>query len=181
MEFEAFPKISRYSRGIVVTEKLDGTNAQVCIDDDFITIRFGSRTKWITPENDNYGFARWGTENKEELLKLGPGRHFGEWWGGGIQRQYGLIEKRFSLFNVGRWTNNPLPACCGLVPVLYSGPMSDEAIKECLERLRIGGSVAAPGFMDPEGIIVYHSASGILFKKTLQKDEVPKGVVSVSG
>lgn len=49
-----------------------------------------SRTRWITPEDDNYGFAKWANENKEELLKLGIGQHFGEWWGSGIQRGYNL-------------------------------------------------------------------------------------------
>ena len=34
---------------------------------------------------------------------LVPGRHFGEWWGSGIQRGYGLDEKTFSLFNAYRW------------------------------------------------------------------------------
>ncbi len=61
----------------------------------------GSRTRWITAQDDNHGFARWVEGNKQELLKLGAGRHFGEWWGSGIQRGYGLQkgEKRFSLFN----------------------------------------------------------------------------------
>jgi hypothetical protein len=44
-----------------------------------------------------------------------------------------------------------------------------------LERLRVGGSVAAPGFMQPEGIVIYHAASRTLFKKTIEKDEQPKG------
>ena len=34
MEFEGFPKIARLSREIVVTEKIDGTNARVCITED---------------------------------------------------------------------------------------------------------------------------------------------------
>ena len=104
-DFVAFPKIPRLSRRCVITEKIDGTNACIFIGEDgeFLV---GSRTRWITPENDNHGFARWAYEHKDELLGLGPGRHFGEWWGQGIQRGYGLKEKRFSLFNTSRWMDD---------------------------------------------------------------------------
>lgn len=84
-DFEGFPKTSRYSRGCIITEKLDGTNAQVFVTDDG-RLYAGSRNRWITPEDDNYGFAKWVRANAEELKLLGPGRHFGEWWGNGIQR-----------------------------------------------------------------------------------------------
>src|SRR5690606_32927913 len=117
-EFVDFPKMARWSRDVIVTEKIDGTNAQVCIGEDG-SIRAGSRTRWITPEADNFGFARWVEENKEELLKLGPGRHFGEWWGKGIQRGYGVADRRFSLFNALRWNADNLPSCVGVVPTLY--------------------------------------------------------------
>lgn len=196
MDFEAFPKIARLSREIIITEKLDGTNAQICICDNG-SFLVGSRTRWITPDNDNFGFARWAYDNKEKLLRLGPGRHFGEWWGSGIQRNYGIAEKRFSLFNTKRWalygtepktyatadprvihTQDVLPSCCGLVPVLYQGPFDTAAVDQCIENLRINGSVAVPGFMKPEGIVVYHCAAGIGFKKTLEKDEAPKSVCS---
>ena len=68
IEFEGFNKISRLSRGMVVTEKIDGTNAQVCITEEggFLV---GSRKRWITPESDNFGFARWAYEHKEELIE----------------------------------------------------------------------------------------------------------------
>lgn len=172
--FEGFPKMARLSREIIVTEKIDGTNACIAIGEngEFLV---GSRTRWITPEDDNFGFARWAYENKEELLKLGPGRHFGEWWGQGIQSNYGLTERRFSLFNVSRWADNR-PTCCHVVPTLYRGVFSEEQIMLCLSALKSTGSIAAPGFMNPEGVIVYHVAAGICFKKTIHKDEQPKGV-----
>jgi hypothetical protein len=68
----------------------------------------GSRSQYITPERDNHGFARWVQDDADELWALGEGRHFGEWWGSGIQRGYGLQkgEKRFSLFNVARWADD---------------------------------------------------------------------------
>ena len=169
-EFQAFDKIPRLRRDCVITEKLDGTNAQICIPEDDGPMLVGSRNRWITPDNDNYNFARWAFENESELRKLGPGRHFGEWWGSGIQRRYGLDEKRFSLFNVGRWETTPLPSCVSLVPVLYRGSFSDEAVEQALARLRTGGSAAAPGFMNPEGVVVFMAASRALYKVTLGND-----------
>jgi hypothetical protein len=177
-DFVEFPKIARLSREVVVTEKLDGTNAQVCITDDG-TIRAGSRNRWVTPDDDNYGFARWVVENADELRRLGPGQHFGEWWGQGIQRRYGLEEKRFSLFNVSRWDGENAvnrPACCHVVPTLFRGVFDTGSIDICLDQLRLNGSVASPGFMQPEGVVIFHVASGHLYKKTIEKDEQPKGV-----
>lgn len=173
--FVPFPKIPRMLRNCVVTEKIDGTNAQIVVDDDG-HIYAGSRTRIITPSEDNFGFARWVDANADELRKLGPGRHFGEWWGLGINRGYGLREKRFSLFNVAKWSDSMVrPACCDVVPVLYEGPFADAEIKHCVDYLRTDGSVAAPGFMDPEGVIVWHEAARQMFKITCVDDEKPKG------
>lgn len=174
--FPEFPKIARLSRQCVITEKLDGTNGVIHIAPDGQTITAGSRTKWITPTQDNYGFAGWVERNKQELLRLGPGTHYGEWWGAGIQRRYSVPEKRFSLFNSARWSDEAIrPKCCHVVPVLYSGLFETEAAFEALERLKHGGSIASPGFMKPEGIIIYHVGGNLYFKKTIEKDEQPKG------
>ena len=169
IDFVEFPKIARLSRQCVITEKLDGTNASITITENgqFIC---GSRTRWITPEDDNYGFARWAHEHKDDLMQLGPGSHFGEWWGQGIQRKYGLIEKRFSLFNVARW-GDERPACCHVVPALYRGVFSTAEVDYALHVLKENGSQAAPGFDNPEGIIVWHEAARVMFKKTLHKDD----------
>jgi hypothetical protein len=195
MEFTPYPKTPRLKRDIVITEKLDGTNAQVvitvddrladehiiaetyAIDGRLTTMRVGSRSRWITPgkTTDNYGFAQWCYENQEELFKLGEGQHFGEWYGTGIQRGYDTHGKRFALFNTARWgTHNPnTPKCCEVVPVLHQGAMQD--VDRVLNELREGGSFASPGFMNPEGIIVYHTASQQNFKVLLENDHVPKG------
>jgi hypothetical protein len=185
--FEPFPKLARLSRGCVITEKLDGTNAQVYVrphegnheppylgceamhEGQPYEIFAGSRTRTITPgkETDNYGFAAWVWEHKDELVKLGPGRHFGEWYGRGIQRGYGLAERRFALFDTSRWPEQrPRPACVDVVPVLHNGEFDTSAINSAMLLLKHTGSVAVPGFMDPEGIVVYHSASRASFKKT---------------
>jgi len=70
LEFQGFPKMARLSREIIITEKIDGTNAQILITGDG-DLMAGSRTKWITTENDNHGFAKWVEGNRDELLKLG--------------------------------------------------------------------------------------------------------------
>lgn len=172
--FVEFPKMPRLSREIVVTEKIDGTNAQVYVSDDG-QVFAGSRSRWITPEEDNFGFAAWVRDNAEDLVTLGPGSHFGEWWGAGIQRKYDQTTKRFSLFNVDRWSENR-PACCEVVPVLYRGMFDTQAIEACLDALRNNGSVASPGFMKPEGVVIYHIAGRLGFKKTIEKDELPKAL-----
>jgi hypothetical protein len=198
--FEEFPKIARLARDCVVTEKIDGTNAQVhiisdvdvalsglhqqhVIADDRVGMRrmfAGSRSRYITPVDDNFGFATWVKANADALWTLGDGRHYGEWWGSGIQRGYGLPkgEKRFSLFNVARWADardcekypQDRPACCGVVPVLYAGEFDTFVINGLIDTMRTQGSAAAPGFMRPEGIIVWHDAARCYFKKTLEKD-----------
>ena len=175
-EFIEFKKIPRLSRECVVTEKIDGTNGVVVITDDG-NLLAGSKSRWITPAEDNYGFAKWVEGNKTELMKLGPGRHYGEWWGRGIQRNYGLSEKRWSLFNVSKWSDDAArPACCHVVPVLARDLFDAPALAlKTLKKLKEEGSIAAPGFMKPEGIIIFHVASNLLFKKTIEKDEEWKG------
>jgi hypothetical protein len=171
-EFIPFPKIARLNRECIVTEKIDGTNAVVSIGEDG-SFQVGSRSKWITPEDDNHGFARWAYANRDCLMQLGPGLHHGEWWGQGIQRKYGLTEKRFSLFNTTRW-GAERPECCHVVPVLARG-IGFTPTHEALNVLRSVGSVAAPGFDKPEGIVVYHAHGNVMFKVTLERDEEPKG------
>lgn len=173
--FETFQKISRANKsfGCVITEKLDGTNAQIVIEDGAI-VGVGSRSRWIKPgkDTDNFGFAGWVERNYEALLGLGDGVHFGEWYGNGIQRTYGLTEKRFALFNTGRWSDAALrPACCDVVPVLYAGEFSRQAVAMVMEGLRVNGSVATPGFMNPEGIVIYLPGSRMLLKETFEYNE----------
>lgn len=173
-EFRGFSKISRLSRDIIISEKIDGTNGLIYLD-NHCNISVGSKNKWLDDHNDNHGFWHWVMENKEELRLLGSGYHYGEWWGKGIQRGYGLKEKRFSLFNVARWTNNLyLPKCCYIVPILYEGMFNTSIISSILDELKITGSKASEGFMQPEGIIIYHKQGNVYFKKTIENDEKGK-------
>lgn len=174
-DFQGFPKIPRFNRQIVVTEKLDGANVQVLVSDGGDELFVGSRSRWITPKDDHYGFAAWCAEHKDQLLTLGPGRHFGEWWGLGINRGYGKPRKIFSLFNVERWSDPTVrPDCCSVVPTLYKGPFLQGMVSYCLDKLRINGSEAAPGFMQPEGIVIFHTAAQQCFKVTLENDGTAK-------
>jgi hypothetical protein len=52
----------------------------------------------------------------------------------------------------------------------------ESKIKDSLELLETQGSIASPGFMKPEGIVIYHVAGDCYFKKTIENDEKPKGV-----
>lgn len=177
IEFKEFPKIARLNREVIVTEKIDGTNAAVVITEDG-KIGAQSRSRLISMLDDNFGFARWVNDNAEELMKLGPGHHFGEWWGQGIQRGYGLTEKRFSLFNVSRWADPAVrPACCHVVPEIMRGEPKDsfDVARFALMRLKDEGSLAAPGFMKPEGIVAFHVQGNLMFKATIEKDEEWKG------
>jgi len=138
--YPKFSKIPRlYSESFQITEKIDGTNGLIYIEDstalewrydaDALIIAgggrvfAGSRTRWIYPDQDNHGFAAWVYDNAEELATvLGPGHHYGEWAGPGINKnRHGLEEKTFFLFNVKRWAGVELPANVRTVPILAEG------------------------------------------------------------
>lgn len=199
-DFPAFGKIPRYFRELVVTEKIDGDNGLVYVSyedqvpegavatsDGLAWVRAGSRTRWITPGDDNAGFAAWVHAHADGLSQLGAGRYYGEWWGAGIRRRYGLAEKRFSLFNTGRWFDGEtrtmllpgsrkvpdVPGLC-VVPVLETGE-GEWVIEAAKIDLITAGSYAAPGFMNPEGVVVFHTAANSYFKVTLDNDAKPKG------
>ena len=186
MEFIEFKKIPRLSREVILTEKIDGTNGVIHIGEsgEFLV---GSRTRWIDEHTDNHNFWHWCMENKTDLSNLGIGAHYGEWWGNGIQRGYNLPkgEKRFSLFNCRRWVKDrtqPLlekqeycPECCYVVPILWTGIFDTLEIDKVLDKLSQNGSMASLGYKLPEGIVIYHKAANMYFKKTILKDTEWKG------
>jgi len=126
-QFTPWPKTARLFRGIVVTEKIDGTNAAIHVTavtaehtwdsfpaDSYTCVLDGvryvisaqSRKRLIYPgkSTDNFGFAGWVYDNARDLVRvLGEGLHYGEWWGQGIQRGYGRDSRSFSLFNTARY------------------------------------------------------------------------------
>jgi hypothetical protein len=155
--FRPYGKTERF-RGFraVVTEKIDGTNACVVILNGSIFAQ--SRNKIITPEDDNYGFAGWVERNKEELMKLGEGYHYGEWAGPGIQNnRHQLTAKTFFLFR----PYQDLPSCCQVVPFLYEGDVTNiEVLDNILAELKNSRPY------QPEGVIIYFSAFRLVQKYT---------------
>jgi RNA ligase-like protein len=213
-EFEPWPKTPRLSGGgVTITEKIDGTNACVvimpwtgdesseedtrhliglpCRGDAVYAVGAQSRKRLITPEDDNAGFARWVSDHLGVLVDLlGPGRHFGEWWGQGIQRRYNMDHKVFSLFNTHKWSKVAqqrtdwfeLARGVGmdLVPTLYQGKFSDQAIENALHVLWANGSFAAAQWgqagQDAEGVIIRHQSLGGNLKAFVENDDVPKSL-----
>lgn len=199
-EFQPFPKIPRLFRDMVVTEKLDGTNAAVVIVEQsvdaqramrgtggYAVVQSGyyvcaqSRKRFIAPGQDNAGFAGFVWEHADELAEaLGPGTHYGEWWGQGIGRKYGMDHKRFSLFNVKRWGQTDFPAfgldTVDTVPMLATWTMDTATVEKQLALLREEGCQhpAALGFRPAEGVVVFHTAGGCLFKATIEGDDKGK-------
>lgn len=160
-DFSAWPKIQRHKDdNIVITEKMDGTNACIILDDRGV-VGVQSRKRLITTENDNYGFAGWVKRNEEELLKLGHGYHYGEWVGNGIQKNpHELDKKYFYLFNP--WIpDDSLPECIRRVKVLYQGANKYEEIEKCMDKLY---SDATHEGYKPEGVIVDY----LLFKTKIK-------------
>lgn len=201
VEFRAFPKIPRLNKPIIVTEKIDGTNGCVVIsqyvaDRDGIVpgrllqgtenigggwwlVRAQSRNRFVEPGNDNQGFAAWVYENAVSLVHdLGEGYHYGEWWGQGIQRGYGLDHKRFSLFNTSRWVDADFDTPnLAVVPVLVEDDTFNPlTVHAATAKLKAHGSVAAPGFTRPEGVVVFHTAANQPFKVLLENDDKPKSL-----
>lgn len=193
--FAPMPKIPRLHGDVHVTEKLDGTNAcfeyaqtpngyivgacsrnrrlfQLELDTAGLPRFVGEGPRW-DGKGDNAGFGAWVLANLDELRRLGYGRHFGEWYGKGIQRGYGLDHKRFALF---RAPKAGVPEGCpvSVVPELdVWGEFDTGRLALLMAELRLSGSQAVPGFMDPEGIVCFHARSGQLFKYTY--DAGPKG------
>lgn len=191
--FEAFPKVPRLHGQTYITEKIDGTNA--CIeyrptDGGYLMSACSRNRRLLTIEvsehfhghprvawhgTDNAGFGAWVVANHESLTRLGYGRHFGEWYGQGIQRTYGLDHKRFALFQHPKnGLSEGLPANVSCVPMLdIHSEFSMSRIESYMLLLKMDGSRAVPGWMEPEGVIVYHARSGQLFKHLY--DPAPKG------
>lgn len=205
IEFKAWPKTPRLFRDCVITEKIDGTNSAIHVfpidpakgaesyadgllgiyelDEAVYGVAAQSRNRMLSLSSDNYGFAQFVSESPRVFFEaLGVGVHYGEWWGGGIQRGYGLKkdDKRFSLFNVQRYGHVGTLDLEGVplstVPVLYTGPFRTSTVHEQIDLLKTFGSVAVEGFMNPEGVITWHSASRSVYKTTVENDESPKSI-----
>ncbi|MFE1095862.1 RNA ligase family protein [Streptomyces smyrnaeus] len=217
--FPKFPKTTRVTKDVVLTEKIDGTNGLIYVQDantedarvmpgydSFVStwhgdyfIRAGSRNRWLKPgkESDNYGFASFVREHAEDLAGLRPGLHYGEWFGKGINRGYGLEEKRFALFNAGRFYDpkapytdpqtidygygeRPCPDSLTVVPVLAVTTFASVSryLDIVCDTMPGAFSFLNMDFARPEGVMVYDTATKV-YKKCIFGSTSPKSLESV--
>ena len=228
-QFKSWGSTPRFHKGLHITEKIDGTNAGVSVQGvswgvvhtppaDAILVnstkldvngipecsylvRAQSRKRIITPDNDNFGFAKWVWENAEGLANLlGFGYHYGEWYGEGIQKNPLAVQgRRWALFNTWHWTRKEnldrlvdadIPGLT-LVPVLHDeqrdGPADFTTIPDIMEELALYGSKADGAAMvkegydwendryaEPEGIIVWQRETRQRYKILLREDDKHK-------
>ena len=182
-DFAKWPSIQRLSSEICwLTEKIDGTNGVIFVPDDpSKPVLAGSRERWLSNEDgtppekgrDNFGFGAWVYERRENLRRLGPGFHYGEFHGAGIQRKYDLKDKRWASFEYWR-DDIQIPDVC-VVPVLYTGEPYEGIIKDTVDALIADGSRLYPGFMKPEGVVVtYKNMNTCKFKRLCENDKIHK-------
>lgn len=183
--FVKYGSTYREFREISITEKIDGSNMGIWVNEDCTEVGAQSRNQIITPDDDLFGFAGWVYANAGALADaLGPGVHMGEYWGHRIQRGYGVEGRYFSLFNRGRFADNEnIAKVDGLqvVPELYRGMNDSLEIKIAVKRLHGSCSYAAyiaegVQFDRPEGVCIYHFAGDYVTKYTpYHKNDGHKG------
>jgi len=229
-QFKSWGSTPRFHKGLHITEKINGTNAGVSVQGFSIghhvdhpvpsdavlvfgpgvgefnapeveyLVRAQSRKRIITPQNDNFGFAKWVWDNADGLANLlGYGYHYGEWYGEGIQANpLAVAGRRWALFNTWHWhgkgnlerlVDADIPGLT-LVPVLHDeqrdGPADWMTIPKALELLQVHGSQAT-GFMTlpnsnkmdfyvegAEGIIVWQRDTRQRYKILLREDDKHK-------
>lgn len=166
IEFKPWAKIQPWNKvEMTITQKLNGTNGQIVVTETGLLI--GSRTRYLGPTSDNFGFWAWCMHREKELLKTLPvGTYYGEFCGPGIQNGEGLTEKTFILFNPPEGV--VLPEGLRAVPVLFKGHPTKHTIDEVTEDLKRHGSYLVPGFMNVEGIVI---RMGSLFKLVFTNEE----------
>lgn len=195
-EFKSWGSTPRENKNKTITEKIDGTNACLVITNGKVIAQ--SRKRIITPEDDNYGFARWAYENAGALMDtLGYGYHYGEWYGEGIQKNpLGIEGKRFALFHPTKYNEGNgyiLEKVDGLetVPLLHHGQCDVWTIPNIMQDLDTYGSkvkgakttpVYIPGTDEfffnqaarPEGIIIWNNETRTRTKMLLDNDAFHK-------
>lgn len=184
-QFKGWGSTPRWHKGLTITEKIDGTNACIVIYNG--QVKAQSRKRMITPDDDNFGFAKWVYDNAGVLMDtLGFGYHYGEWFGEGIQKNpLGIEGKRFALFHATKYTEDngyELNKVDGLetVPLLFHGQANYRTIVDVIDNLhtfgtKVKGASAPMGVpLKAEGIIVWHKETQQKYKILLQGDAFHK-------
>lgn len=191
--FIKWPSTPRFHKYLTITEKIDGTNACIRILDG--TVSAQSRKRVITPDDDNFGFAKWVHDNAGALTDvMGYGVHFGEWFGEGIQKNpLGIEGKRFAHFSPWKFNDEQKERITesGLVefvPVLFEGQADIYTIPNVMQDLdlygtRVAGATKVANGYDweldemarAEGVIVWQRETQQKYKILLDNDAIHKG------
>ncbi len=153
-DFRKWGKTPRVNNAkVVITEKLDGTNASIYRDGDILMA--GSRNRWIYPgrKTDNHGFAGWVADNRAALLTiLGEGWTYGEWIGKGIARNYGLDHREWRIFS--RYVDAEGVDNVHMVPLLCETTLEVMVdIIDCVSEVLINKGSNINEFHRPEGVV----------------------------
>ena len=199
--YNSFPSIERLENiYCIISEKIDGTNGLIEINET--NVRFGSRNRYISFSDDNAGFANFFRHYEAKLedvakdvitkeLELNgetltscnesyPLRIYGEWFGCGIQRGYGLKDKffmPFSSFYGEKLIEYQVPNV--ITPnIMYTGKFSMEVVGTCMQQLKLNGSGVVKDYKQPEGIVIFFPKYNFRLKETFDgakwKDALPK-------
>ena len=71
----------------------------------------------------------------------------------------------------------PAGICCSTRKACNTAFMASNALVTVAGVPLKLGSVAAPHFMRPEGVVVFHVQGNVGFKKTIEKDQEPKSLI----
>ena len=186
--YSSFPSIERLENiYCVISEKIDGTNGLIEINET--NVRFGSRNRYISFSDDNAGFANFFKDYEARFKdaakdittdKSYPLRIYGEWFGRGIQRGYGLKDKffmPFSSFYSEKLIEYQVPNV--ITPnIMYTGKFSMEVVDTCMQQLKLNGSGVVKDYKQPEGIVIFFPKYNFRLKETFDgakwKDALPK-------
>ena len=186
--YSSFPSIERLENiYCIISEKIDGTNGLIEINET--NVRFGSRNRYISFSDDNAGFANFFKDYEARFKDAAkdittdesyPLRIYGEWFGCGIQRNYGLKDKLFmpfSSFYGEKLIEYQVPNV--ITPnIMYTGKFSMEIVDTCMQQLKLNGSGVVKDYKQPEGIVIFFPKYNFRLKETFDgakwKDALPK-------
>jgi len=192
-EYPKYPSIERFENIYsIISEKVDGTNGLIEIeyDDGLLAVRFGSRNRWLTLSSDNAGFMNFFAmfakkiaivpdilrakavnelDNRNKVCS-NPIRIYGEWYGKGIQRGYGLDTKYFMPFHTILAEALIEANVPNIMPphIMYTGKFDKQIADDMMNLLRTHGSGVTPGYFNPEGIVVYFPTYQFCLKDTFE-------------
>ena len=188
VNYNSFPSIERLENiYCIISEKIDGTNGLIEINET--NVRFGSRNRYVFFNDDNAGFANFFRDYEARFKDAAkdiitdesyPLRIYGEWFGCGIQRNYGLKDKffmPFHLFYSKKLIEYQIPNI--VTPnIMYAGKFSIEVVDACMQQLKLDGSGVVKNYKQPEGIVIFFPKYNFRLKETFDgakwKDALPK-------